>query len=68
MRRKKRTDQYTEEKTWVFSFDLKEESEDDELHKSTVRWMSTVTYVLCVPVNQKDSNLCSLCSSQSKRQ
>ena len=29
MRRKKTTDQYAEEKRWVFSFDLKEESEDE---------------------------------------
>ena len=28
MRRKKTTDQYAEEKRWVFNFDLKEESED----------------------------------------
>ena len=29
MRRKKTTDQYAEEKRWVFSFDLKEEIEDE---------------------------------------
>ena len=29
MRRKKTTDQYTEEKRWVFAFDLEEESEDE---------------------------------------
>ena len=27
--RKKKTDQYAEEKRWVFCFDLKEESEDE---------------------------------------
>ena len=34
MRRKKTTDQDTEEKWWVFSFDLKEESEDECLTES----------------------------------
>ena len=29
MRRKKTTDQYAEEKRWVFRFDLKEEIEDE---------------------------------------
>ena len=29
MRSKKTTDQYAEKKRWVFSFDLKEESEDE---------------------------------------
>ena len=33
MRRKKITDQYAEEKRWVFSLDLKEESEDDTERK-----------------------------------
>ena len=33
MRRKKTTDQYAEEKRWVFSFDLKEESEHECLRK-----------------------------------
>ena len=31
MRRKKRTHQHAEEKRWVFSFVLKEESEDESL-------------------------------------
>ena len=29
MRRRKTTDQYAEEKRWVFSFDLKKESENE---------------------------------------
>ena len=29
MRSKKTTDKYAEKKRWVFSFDLKEESEDE---------------------------------------
>ena len=33
MRGKKTTTQYAEEKTWVFSFDLEEESEDECLTK-----------------------------------
>ena len=34
---KKTTDQYAEEKRWVFSFDLKEESEDECLTLVTMR-------------------------------
>ena len=52
MRRKKTTDQYTEEKRWVFSVDLKEEREDENiiswilfltsyhLHRVTSGWTS----------------------------
>ena len=41
MRRKKTKDQYAEEKRWVFSFDLKEESEDDCLTERRREFQNT---------------------------
>ena len=39
MRRKKTTDQYAEEKRWVFSVDLKEEREDENI----ISWILFLT-------------------------
>ena len=38
---KKTTDQYAEQKSWVFSFDLKEESEDECLTERGSEFQST---------------------------
>ena len=41
MRRKKATDQYAEEKRWVFSFDFKEEIEDECLREGEREFQTT---------------------------